>query len=487
MVPRSLLAALALVLALPVTAGAATVSIPEDDVHGVDDVEFVAGSGEANDVRLEVLPDDDDGPGEIRIRDAGAPLAPGRLCVAVDAHSVTCRPELGDPRISVDLGDGADRLLTGAALVADGGPGADQLLLTAAPSGDEEDDLPGTAVLRGGDGDDRLLGRPGPDVLVGGPGRDELHGNGSRDRLVDADGAVPAADVLDGGSGRDVVDYAGRTTALAVDLTRTSASQGAAGEGDAVLRVEDVVAGAGDDAVTGSAAANRLRGGRGDDKLRGLGGDDALVPGAGADAADGGSGDDDLWALGAYGATDDGAADRLLGATGDDEIQVGPGEALVDAGPGDDWLWGDADTAATTIGCGSGTDRYFPDLVRRPAAPPVLLRADCEGFANHGARPVRIAGGAVTFRLRCLMGEFEYADYTCRGRLRMLRDGRELGDVRFSARNDGKRLVTLPATPRLRRALRDHARVELRLSGFRDVESDFGKDRSGTFAWRIAL
>jgi len=29
--------------------------------------------------------------------------------------------------------------------------------------------------------------------------------------------------------------------------------------------------------------------------------------------------------------------------------------------------------------------------------------------------------------------------------------------------------------------------VELRLSGYRDVESHFGKDRSGTLAWRITL
>ena len=45
----------------------------------------------------------------------------------------------------------------------------------------------------------------------------------------------------------------------------------------------------------------------------------------------------------------------------------------------------------------------------------------------------------------------------------------------------------LHATPRLRRALRDDAEVELELSGFRDVESDFGKDRRGTYVWRITL
>src|SRR5215207_2269729 len=76
-------------------APAATVSIPEDDEHGVDHVVFTGDPGEANDLTVTLGPKNAwYEPREIRFTDAGAPLAPGRFCTAVDLHTVTCVPEM---------------------------------------------------------------------------------------------------------------------------------------------------------------------------------------------------------------------------------------------------------------------------------------------------------------------------------------------------------------------------------------------------------
>ncbi len=120
--------------------------------------------------------------------------------------------------------------------------------------------------------------------------------------------------VWDGG-GTDTYDFSNYTTALKVDLrpgewTTTSAvqlaklryddSKVAIGnianalqyQGDARSLIENARGGAGNDAVTGNAAANVLWGNGGNDRLIGGDGNDNLVGGAGADRLDGGNGTD---------------------------------------------------------------------------------------------------------------------------------------------------------------------------------------------------
>ena len=67
---------------------------------------------------------------------------------------------------------------------------------------------------------------------------------------------------------------------------------GAPGEGDTVVEIENVNGGAGADTLIGAAGANALAGGGGDDTLRGGDGGDTLSGGTGTDAFDGGAGAD---------------------------------------------------------------------------------------------------------------------------------------------------------------------------------------------------
>lgn len=69
---------------------------------------------------------------------------------------------------------------------------------------------------------------------------------------------------------------------------------------------------------------------------------------------------------------------------------------------------------------------------------------------------------AMTFRVRCLTGEFEYADHRCHARLRI--------------RWKGKAVAS-------RRAI-----VDLQLVDYEYWESDFGEnDERGDLYWRIQL
>jgi hypothetical protein len=61
--------------------------------------------------------------------------------------------------------------------------------------------VPVPATIRGGEGDDDLVGGGGNDKLIGGPGEDVLMGRGGNDLLIGG----PGADLLSGGAGDDVL------------------------------------------------------------------------------------------------------------------------------------------------------------------------------------------------------------------------------------------------------------------------------------------
>ena len=174
--------------------------------------------------------------------------------------------------------------------------------------------------LRGGD--DRLyLWDSASGSMIGGAGRDMLHGGGwcslSVVRLgstydcevrrratvhfsstIDVwEKAVVLADEVDvvGSSGPDVIKVGGRTRIRldgrgGDDVLTTIGSAGAGrNPRPAVVR-----GGAGDDELRGGHLADRLVGGPGDDLVRGNGGDDVVLGGAGRDRLLGGKGDDIL-------------------------------------------------------------------------------------------------------------------------------------------------------------------------------------------------
>jgi Ca2+-binding RTX toxin-like protein len=123
----------------------------------------------------------------------------------------------------------------------------------------------------------------------------------------------------------------------------------------------------GNDAITGSAKDDVLKGGRGNDWLAGLGGDDVVNGGTGNDIAggqdgddkvSGGTGDDQVWGgLGDDHLTGDSGHDWLAGEAGNDTVEGGDGDDIVGGqegadnvlgGNGNDELWG-----------GAGADRFF--------------------------------------------------------------------------------------------------------------------------------
>jgi len=245
----------------------------------------------------------------------------------------------------IDGGQGADAM--------DGGPDVDTLDYSERSAGvtidlastdpvqgeaGEGDTAAAFEKAGGGSGDDTLSGGGGPDVLAGGPGDDRLNGRGDADKLI-------------GGPGRDSADYSKRTEALELVIgggpVSGSAVDGPEGARDTIdSTVEALIAGSGDDRLTGDAGDNILDGGPGADVLSG---------GPGEDAADytsrseplrlrddgkpesGGAGD------GPAGAQDTIASDveDLWGGSGADVLTGDAGDNLLNGGPGPDVLTGE--------------------------------------------------------------------------------------------------------------------------------------------------
>jgi Ca2+-binding RTX toxin-like protein len=146
--------------------------------------------------------------------------------------------------------------------------------------------------INGGAGDDSLTGGAGGDRIWGGDGNDTLHGGDGDDVLR---GNLGSDQIFGGAGTRDIVDYATRLADLVISVGNPALGDGAAGENDNVAGdVERVHGGEGNDHITGTAAANVLRGNGGDDTLIGGGGEDLLAGGWGADLMRGGDGNDVL-------------------------------------------------------------------------------------------------------------------------------------------------------------------------------------------------
>ena len=144
----------------------------------------------------------------------------------------------------------------------------------------------GTGRITGTSGADVIVGSSAADIIDGRGGDDLICARGGDDRVlqgVNADGA----DTVVGGTGTDAVSYASRSARISVSLPDRDANDGAFGEHDKLVGIEDVRGGAGHDKIIGNFADNSLFGGAGDDALtgnkvttssRGEAGDDALVP-----------------------------------------------------------------------------------------------------------------------------------------------------------------------------------------------------------------
>ncbi len=185
----------------------------------------------------------------------------------------------------------------------------------------------GNDTLWGGDGNDSLYGGDGNDWLRGDAGVDLIYGgNGSDNILSDGDGGRYFGDAgndmmmsglgnetMDGGLGIDTIDHTVFNGNYTVDLATGLTNYG----GELYLGFENVIMGAGDDVITGSALANTISAGFGNDLVDGGSGIDMIYGGQGADVLDGGLGNDIL--------VGGGGADRFrfssaLGATNLDNV-----------------------------------------------------------------------------------------------------------------------------------------------------------------------
>ena len=183
----------------------------------------------------------------------------------------------------------------------------------------------GDDSLHGGIGSDELEGWDGDDLLDGGPGDDYLEGIAYVE-----EGMTHGSDTYIGGGGYDSLTYEGRTENLSLSPDGV-ADDGAPGERDDIgTDVMSIVAGHGDDTMTGTGARNVFGGGAGNDVLDGAGGDDHLV-GAGGD-------------------------DRLTGGDGQDLLGGEDGDDLLVGGPGVDRFYGDSVSACIAYSCPSGRD-----------------------------------------------------------------------------------------------------------------------------------
>lgn len=211
-------------------------------------VSYTADPGERNDVRLVRRES------SLAVSDSGASIRAGAGCTGGGSHLVTCVFANPVARIRVDAGDGADRvdasaLDNGTRAIVDGGTGNDTLIGsafedtliggsgndtidggggtdttsfddrrrarlhvdlragTATAAGGERDTLAGIENLRGGSGDDVLIGDGGANDLTGGGGEDELRGRGGADALA-------GSGRLDGGAGDDLIRLADHGRAI---------------------------------------------------------------------------------------------------------------------------------------------------------------------------------------------------------------------------------------------------------------------------------
>ncbi|HEX9999344.1 MAG TPA: calcium-binding protein, partial [Actinoplanes sp.] len=251
-------------------------------------------------------------PGQVVTFDDDVAITAGAGCAALadDATQVTC--DLGAPAIAlglvVDVLDGADTVTndTTIGLLATGGAGDDTII----GSDTAADDLRGEAgadsvqgrggdnTVSGGAGADQVWGGTGTDLLDGGAGNDTLYGDNGDDVLQAGAGndlliGGQGADVHDGDAGRDEANYTERSHGIVADLDDARGDDGEPGEGDSLLRIENIIATTEADVLTGNNSDNSLIGSSGHDTISGLGGNDYLEGGQsdldGPDTLDGGA------------------------------------------------------------------------------------------------------------------------------------------------------------------------------------------------------
>ncbi|UAX94954.1 cadherin-like domain-containing protein [Ensifer adhaerens] len=132
-----------------------------------------------------------------------------------------------------------------------------------------------------GSGDDQLKGNDADNTFVGGAGNDVVSAGAGDDTIIVAVQAPSSQgddgdDHYDGGTGNDTLDAGSARETVIIDLEAGIATGAEIGS-DTLANIENVIAGSGNDVITGDDGCNTLIGGNGDDVVSGGGGNDTIV------------------------------------------------------------------------------------------------------------------------------------------------------------------------------------------------------------------
>jgi Peptidase M10 serralysin C terminal/RTX calcium-binding nonapeptide repeat (4 copies) len=244
---------------------------------------------------------------------------------------------------NVLLGGGRNTLINSGTIDGDirGGDGADTMT-DFAMVGDVMKSGTITGEIFLDEGNDKFMGGANSEIVHDGDGADVVTlGGGNDTYIATGSGGADGSDIVRGGAGIDTYDASAATAACIINLTSIAnggvapkAATGADISGtakDAIFGFENVIGGAGNDLVFGSAVGNSLEGGDGDDTLFSLGGNDTLDGGVGNDQLVGGAGKDQL-----TGGT--GPDLFLFGALYDSGITAGTRDLIADFEQGSDFI-----------------------------------------------------------------------------------------------------------------------------------------------------
>jgi len=328
--------------------------------------------------------------------------------------------------VGVDPADVSDRM----ALVAMGIPSDGIVSGTAAgetingsysgdPDGDYVDN--NDAILPGESGQDDIIeAGGGDDNILGGLGNDEIYGE-SGDDTIQLETAFGNDTIVGGETGEDGVGDTLSANSLSEDLTVTftgdeegsiSGTSGSStfeeieqivtGSGDDTIDATSdslgttVLAGAGEDDITGGSGADTIFGEAGDDTIEGGAGNDQLDGGSENDIVSGGAGEDTL--IGGSG------NDTLDGGTEDDTLYGGTGEDDLTGGAGADDMFGgdDADTfyagaGDMVVGGEGGDDNDTLDVTAEGAARVIYDSGDPESGTIEFLDGTGAVTGSMTF------------------------------------------------------------------------------------------
>jgi len=225
-----------------------------------------------------------------------------------------------------------------------------------------------------GAGADQVNAGAGNDTIDGGPGNDNLRGG-------------HGSDTITGGPDGDTATYDERTSAEPISVTlATPGGDGANGENDALLGIENVVGGASSDTISGDDGPNIILAGNGLNTLDGLGGDDLVRGGENRDVISGGAGRDQLFGEGdddSINAFDSEVDVVSCGSSLDDDAQVDGGDQVDGcefSSRGDVPVPTDADGDGFIAGAGFDCNDSDPTI--RPNAEDIIgdkIDQDCDG------------------------------------------------------------------------------------------------------------